>query len=48
MNIFRINWRVRIFFIQFSLARKIFLYFARPPHKFSNGPSLRKFPLVVV
>ena len=28
------------FFIQFCLARIFFLYFARPPHKFSNGPSL--------
>ena len=28
---FRINWRTRLFFIQFSLARIFFLYFARPP-----------------
>ena len=34
---------LEFFFILFSLARIFFLYFARPlPHKFSNGPSLRK------
>ena len=39
MNIFRINWRARNVFIEFSLAQIFLLYFARP-HKFSNGPSL--------
>ena len=28
------------FFIQLSLARIFFLFFAPPPHKFSNVPSL--------
>ena len=30
------------FLMKFSLARIFFMYFARPPHKFSNGPSLMK------
>ena len=32
----------RIFFHEIFPCANFFLYFARPPHKFSNGPSLMK------
>ena len=43
MYIFRVNWRARIFFhLIFPSANFFFvLRTPPPPHKFSNGPSLR-------
>ena len=48
MNIFRVNWLAKFFFhLIFPCANFFFLYVARPPpNKFSNGPSLREYPLV--
>ena len=38
---FRVNWRAWIFInLILPCANIFFLYFARPLHKFSNGPSL--------
>ena len=38
---FRINWHGWIFFIWFPLREYLFVLCPPPPHKFSNGPSLR-------